>query len=134
MKTMNNIPFVFFGTPEFAVSILEELKDAKIVPSLIVTAPDKPKGRGLVLTPPPVKIWAQLHNIPVVQPAKLDNDFTEKLKNSSYKLFVVAAYGKIIPKAVLDIPTNGTLNVHPSLLPKYRGASPIQSQILADEK
>ncbi|MFA6077699.1 MAG: methionyl-tRNA formyltransferase [Candidatus Paceibacterota bacterium] len=134
MKTMNNIPFVFFGTPEFAVSILEELKNAKIVPSLIVTAPDKPKGRGLILTPPPVKIWAQAHNIPAVQPAKLDNDFTNKLKNSSYNLFVVAAYGKIIPKTILDIPTNGTLNVHPSLLPKYRGASPIQSQILADEK
>lgn len=134
MKTMNNIPFVFFGTPEFAVSILKELKDAKIVPSLIVTAPDKPKGRGLILTPPPVKIWAQMHNVPVVQPVKLDNDFTDKLKNNSYKLFVVAAYGKIIPKAVLDIPTGGTLNVHPSLLPKYRGASPIQSQILADEK
>lgn len=134
MKTMNNIPFVFFGTPEFAVSILEELKDAKIVPSLIVTAPDKPKGRGLVLTPPPVKTWAEKHNIPYLQPIKLDNDFLNKLKVNSYKLFVVAAYGKIIPKAVLDIPTNGTLNVHPSLLPKYRGASPIQSQILTNEK
>lgn len=134
MKTMSNIPFVFFGTPEFAVSILEELKDAKIVPSLIVTAPDKPKGRGLVLTPPPVKIWAQTNNIPVLQPEKLSEDFINKLKANSCKLFVVAAYGKIIPKTILDIPTSGTLNVHPSLLPKYRGASPIQSQILADEK
>lgn len=134
MKAMNNIPFVFFGTPEFAVSILEELKKAEILPSLVVTAPDKPKGRGLVLTPPPVKIWAQMHNVPVVQPVKLDNEFTDKLKGNPYRLFVVAAYGKIIPKAVLDIPANGTLNVHPSLLPKYRGASPIQSQILADEK
>lgn len=133
-KTMNNIPFIFFGTPEFAVSILEELKDAGIIPSLVVTAPDKPKGRGLVLTPPPVKIWAEKHNIPYLQPIKLDNDFLNKLKVNSYKLFVVAAYGKIIPKVILDIPTNGTLNVHPSLLPKYRGASPIQSQILADEK
>ncbi|TSC55150.1 MAG: methionyl-tRNA formyltransferase [Parcubacteria group bacterium LiPW_30] len=134
MKATNNIPFVFFGTPQFAVFVLEELLRKGLKPSLVVTAPDKPQGRGLLLTPPPVKVWAEENKIPFLQPAKLDTDFTNKLKTGSYKLFVVAAYGKIIPKEVLDIPPHGTLNVHPSLLPKYRGASPLQSQILKGEK
>lgn len=134
MKATNNIPFVFFGTPQFAVFVLEELLREGLKPSLVVTAPDKPQGRGLLLTPPPVKVWAEENKIPFLQPAKLDTDFTNKLKTGSYKLFVVAAYGKIIPKEVLDIPPHGTLNVHPSLLPKYRGASPLQSQILKGEK
>lgn len=134
MKTTNNTPFVFFGTPQFSVFVLEELLLSGIKPALIVTAPDKPQGRGLLLTPPPVKVWAEENEIPFIQPIKLDVDFTDKLKAESYKLFVVAAYGKIIPKEILDIPSHGTLNVHPSLLPKYRGASPVQSQILEDEK
>ncbi len=134
MKATNNIPFVFFGTPQFAVFVLEELLREGLKPSLVVTAPDKPQGRRLLLTPSPVKVWAEENKIPFLQPVKLDADFTNKLKTGSYKLFIVAAYGKIIPKEVLDIPSHGTLNVHPSLLPKYRGASPLQSQILAGEK
>jgi len=134
MKTTNNIPFVFFGTPQFAVFVLEELLREGIKPALVVTAPDKPQGRGLLLTPPQVKVWVEKNKIPFLQPVKLDADFTNKIKTGSYKLFVVAAYGKIIPKEVLDIPSHGTLNVHPSLLPKYRGASPLQSQILTGEK
>lgn len=133
---MNNARIVFFGTPRFAVTILDELKKAGIVPSLIVTAPDKPKGRGLVLTPPPVKDWALAHEVLCVQPLSLKtmNDELDTILNSEWDLFIVAAYGKILPQSVLDIPVHGTLNVHPSLLPKFRGASPIESQILADER
>lgn len=133
---MNNARIVFFGTPRFAVTILDELKKAGIVPSLIVTAPDKPKGRGLVLTPPPVKDWALLNEVDYLQPASLKTPSPELdiLSNSEWDLFIVAAYGKILPQSVLDIPVHGTLNVHPSLLPKFRGASPIESQILADER
>ncbi len=134
MKTTNNTPFVFFGTPQFAVFVLEELLRSGIKPALIVTAPDKPQGRGLLLTPPPIKVWAKENGIPFIQPVKLDNAFIAELKSNSCELFVVAAYGKIIPKEILKIPSHGTLNVHPSLLPKYRGASPIQSQIMNDEK
>jgi methionyl-tRNA formyltransferase len=134
MKATNNTPFVFFGTPQFAVFVLEELLREGLKPSLVVTAPDKPQGRGLLLTPSPVKVWAEKNKIPFLQPVKLDDAFVAELKTNSYELFIVAAYGKIIPKEVLDIPSHGTLNVHPSLLPKYRGASPLQSQILEGEK
>src|SRR5258708_5610715 len=123
----------FFGTPQFAVDILNELKAAGIVPELVVTAPDKPAGRKLLITPPPVKVWAQKHNIEISQPGKLDSEFAAKLKATSYQLFIVAAYGKIIPEDVLAIPRRGALNVHPSLLPRHRGSSPIEGQILAGD-
>ena len=140
---------VFFGTPAFAVFVLEELHDAGITPDIIVTAPDKPAGRGLVLKAPPVKEWAEEHDIPVLQPETLkqpsvqppevaQNAETEKamdiLLNSEWDVFLVAAYGKILPKNIIDAPARGVLNVHPSLLPRFRGASPIESQILGDEK
>lgn len=125
---------VFFGTSRFAVIVLDELTKAGFVPALIVTTPDMPQGRRLVLTPSPVKLWAQEHDIPLLQPEKLDNGFSYHLSPITYNLFIVASYGKLIPREVLSLPTHGTLNVHPSLLPKYRGPSPIQSQILADEK
>ena len=128
-----NIPFVFFGTPELAVIVLSELKEAGFIPKLVVTAPDKPRGRGLVLTPPPVKVWAEKNGVPTLQPVKLDSEFTKNLMTNSYSLFIVAAYGKIIPKDILDIPEHGTLNVHPSLLPKFRGPSPVVSAILGGE-
>lgn len=124
---------VFFGTSSFSIGVLDALKKEGIVPALIVTAPDKPRGRKLIVTPPPVKIWAQENNIPFLQPEKLDDAFAHRLQTTNYGLFVVASYGKIIPKQVLDIPKHGTLNVHPSLLPKLRGASPIQSAILSEE-
>ncbi len=123
--------FVFWGTPDFAVIILDELKKAGFLPVLVVTAPDKPKGRHLILTPPPVKVWALENNIEVVQPEKIAADFVKKLQASNWDLFVVAAYGKILKKEVLDLPAHGTLNVHPSLLPAFRGSSPIESAILA---
>lgn len=131
---MKNTPikFVFFGTPQFAVEVLDELEKSGLLPSLVVTAPDKPRGRKLIITPPEVKAWAQKRNIPVLQPEKLDSSFA--LPDSSFDVFLVVAYGKIIPKSILEIPKHGTLNVHPSLLPRLRGASPIQSAILTEDK
>lgn len=127
------INFVFFGTDEFAVGILEELATAGQSPAVVVTTPDRPAGRKMTLTPPPVKVWAENKNIPVLQPEKLNDEFISKLKAKSYDLFVVASYGKIIPKKVIDLPEFGVLNVHPSLLPLYRGASPLESTILAGD-
>lgn len=126
--------FVFFGTSRFSVILLEELKNRfQIVPSLIVSTKDMPVGRKQILTSSPVSTWAKDNKIETLKPDNLkDPEFIEKIK--SYSLFIVASYGKIIPKVVLDIPSLGTLNVHPSLLPKYRGASPIQYQILKDEE
>jgi methionyl-tRNA formyltransferase len=123
---------VFFGTPMFAVTILEELKRAGIRPRLVVTAPDKPQGRGLVLTSPPSKIWAQENEVKFIQPTTLKE--IPDLFNQAWDLFIVAAYGKIIPENILEIPKYRTLNVHPSLLPKFRGPSPIKSSILNDDR
>lgn len=129
------VRFVFFGTPLFASIVLDELESAGFLPSLIVSAPDKPKGRRLLLTPSEVKEWGEKRNIPVITPATLkDREIIERLKQESADLFIVAAYGKLIPKTVIDIPKFGALNVHPSLLPKFRGSSPIESAILSDEQ
>lgn len=125
----------FFGTPDFAVTILEELKNADITPALVITAPDKPQGRGLTLTPPPVKIWAQENNIKTIQPTSLKDSLQiAEILDTQWDLFIVAAYGKLIPENILEIPKHKTLNVHPSLLPKFRGPSPIESSILADDQ
>ena len=129
------VSFAFFGTDEFAVTVLEQLKSKNLLPSLIITTPDKAKGRKLILTPPPAKTWSEENNIKFLQPDKLSNpDFLEQLTANSSKLFIVASYGKIIPKTVLDLPKFGTLNIHPSLLPKYRGPTPIQTAILNSDK
>ncbi|MFC1721197.1 methionyl-tRNA formyltransferase [Patescibacteria group bacterium] len=130
----NKIDFIFFGTPQFAVFALEELEKEGLLPSLVVTAPDRPAGRGLALTKSPVKIWAEEHSIKISQPEKLNEEFIDKLKTDSYELAIVAAYGKIIPNEILDTPKHGTLNAHPSLLPKYRGPSPLEAQILAGDE
>ena len=87
--------FIFFGTPEFAVIILDQLKNAGFLPSLIITATDKPKDRHLILTPPPVKVWAIEHNIPTLQPEKITDEVVEKLRAENADIFIVAAYGKI---------------------------------------
>jgi len=118
--------FVFFGTDDFSVTVLDELKRADFLPSMIITVHDSRQGRGLKTLPSPAKLWAQENHIPV------SSDYS--LLTTDYQLFIVASYGKIIPKKILDIPEKGALNVHPSLLPKYRGASPIESQILNNEK
>ena len=130
----SKLPFVFFGTSRIAVGILDELEKVGYVPELVVAAPDALRGRGMKLSPPPVKEWALARNISVFQPAPLDSEFCYKLQATSYKLFIVVDYGKILPKTALDIPKRGCLNVHFSLLPRYRGASPIRSAILNDDR
>lgn len=129
---MIDMRFAFFGTPDIAVHVLTELAQAGYLPSLIVTNPDAPVGRKQVLTPPPVKAWATSLDIPVIQPTNLKDPANVPELHERFDIFIVAAYGKIIPKWVLDIPLHGTVNVHPSLLPKLRGASPIRSAILQD--
>lgn len=133
---IQNSRFVFFGSSEFSVQVLNELKLHHLVPTLIITTPDKPQGRKLILTPNIVKVWAKENGIEVLDPSSLKNNpnLVSKLQALSSQLFLVASYGKIIPKEIFEIPAKKTLNIHPSLLPKYRGASPIQSQILNDEK
>ncbi|HEY4502807.1 MAG TPA: methionyl-tRNA formyltransferase [Candidatus Paceibacterota bacterium] len=130
----HDVRFAFFGTSIFAVMVLDELKKAGFLPALIITTADKPQGRKLVMTAPPVKEWAQQEKVDVIQPEKLTSEVLADLENSEWDLFIVASYGKILPKALINIPRHGTLNVHPSLLPQYRGASPIQAQILADNR
>lgn len=138
---MKKINYIFFGTSEFSVDVLNQLKEANLLPDLIITTPDSLQGRGLKLTPCPVKIWAETHQIKNFQPERLSGDFCAQLKsyknesgeNLNWDCFVVVSYGKIIPQEILDIPNLGVLNVHPSLLPKYRGPSPIETAILNDE-
>ena len=126
---LSDFEFVFFGTDEFAGAVLAALVAADLKPALIVTTPDQSCGRGQVLTPPPVKFWAIENRIDYEQPTKLSGD--DKLKVKSYQLFLVASYGKIIPPEILALPEHGVLNLHPSLLPEFRGPTPIQSAILA---
>lgn len=130
----NDYEIVFFGTDTFSICVLERLGVAGFLPKLIVTVPDRKVGRGLILTSSIVKKWAESNSIETMEPERLDSEFVNKLKAKSYDLFVVASYGKIIPQAILNISKHGVLNVHPSLLPKYRGATPIQSQILSDDR
>jgi len=126
--------FVFFGTPDVASETLEILKQADFLPALIITSLDKPQGRKMFVTPPPVKVWAQENNIPYIQPEKLDKEFTFKLSTFNFQLAVVVAYGKIIPEKIINLPAFGSINVHYSLLPKYRGASPVETAILNGER
>ncbi|MBQ7320486.1 MAG: methionyl-tRNA formyltransferase [Clostridia bacterium] len=126
---------VFMGTPEFALYSLEAISsqpDNEIV--AVLTQADKPRGRGYALTPTPVKVWATERNIPVYQPATLrDGAFEETLRELDPDLIVVTAYGKILPQYVLDYPRYGCINVHTSLLPRHRGAAPMQRAILAGD-
>lgn len=127
-----NIPFVFFGTPDFSVTILEELFRVGLTPALVVTARDAPRGRGMEVSPSPVRTWAEKRNIAVLTPTTLKDPATlNVLREVHADVFVIAAYGYILPREVLDIPLRGVLNVHPSLLPQFRGATPIQGALLA---
>ncbi|HHW66766.1 MAG: methionyl-tRNA formyltransferase [Epulopiscium sp.] len=126
---------VFMGTPDFAVPCLQKLIDEKYYIAAVVTQPDRPKGRGKKMVAPPVKELAEKYNIPVFQPEKVRNpEFIEVLRSIAPDLIVVIAFGQILPKEILDIPTYGCINVHGSLLPKYRGAAPIQWAIINGEK
>jgi len=132
----NNLNFIFWGTPDVASETLEILKQAGFLPSLIVTSPDAKSGRGLEMHASPVAAFAQQNNIPCLKPEKLDDKFYNQLKPSCLApscLFIVVAYGKIIPEEILNIPKIGSINIHYSLLPKYRGASPVETAILNGE-
>lgn len=130
-----NGPIVFFGSPKFAVPSLNALIEAGEDIKLVVTQADKPRGRGRAISPTPVKELALKHNIPVISPQKIRNEeFLETIRKVSPEFIVVVAYGKILPNALLDIPSIAPLNVHASLLPRYRGASPIAWAIINGEK
>lgn len=125
---------LFMGTPEFAVPSLNALLGAGHTVCGVFTQPDKPKNRGMKLLPSPVKVCALSHEIPVFQPAKMrDGEALGYLRELDPELIVVAAYGKILPSEILDYPARGCINVHSSLLPKYRGAAPINWAILNGE-
>lgn len=133
MYNMEDIRFIFFGGEPLAIPVLEALKKNGILPELIVLNPDRPQGRKMILTPPPAKVWALENGIEVFQPESLrGKDAYEKLSAYTADLFIIVAYGKIIPKNILQIPVRGSINLHPSLLPKLRGPSPIRSAILSD--
>ncbi len=125
---------VYFGTPEFAAEILLYLLNHGVEVAGIVTQPDRPKGRSLQLTSSPVKLIALEKNIPLFQPEKASNEaFLEQLAALNADLFVVVVYGQILSQKLLDIPPLGSINVHPSLLPKFRGAAPVHRTLMAGE-
>ena len=126
---------VYMGTPDFAVNPLKALIDNNYEVVGVFTQPDKPVGRKAILTPPPVKVVASENNIPVYQPESLKNGTgTKILKELKPDICVVVAYGKLLPKSVLDIPKYGCVNVHGSILPKWRGAAPIQWTVLSGDE
>jgi len=124
---------IFFGSDEFGIPSLNELKKNFDLLA-VVTAPDKPKGRGLKLLPTPVKKWAEENSIPVFTPEIFDNDFIFRLKSLNSDLIVLISYGKKLPPEIIEIPELCSINIHPSLLPKYRGAAPIEWALINGEK
>ncbi len=128
------LKIIFFGTSEFGAIVLEKMVHAELRPVFVVTTPDKPAGRKQLPSPSPVKILAQGRKVVIFQPEEFGSDTQYTIQNTNPDIFVVAAYGKVLPKEILDIPRFGALNVHPSLLPKYRGPSPVQNTILNGDK
>lgn len=132
---MSQPRILFAGTPEFALASLTALVESGKVPVAVLTQPDRPAGRGKKLTASPVKQYALEHDIPVLQPTTLrDADVVAELRALQPDIMIVAAYGLLLPPSVLDIPAAGCLNVHASLLPRWRGAAPIQAALLAGDK
>ncbi len=130
---MKKFSVVFMGTPEFAVPCLAALHEQCEVMA-VITQPDKPRGRGQKMMPSPVKAWAVEHNLPVYQPEKIKTEeFTAKLEEMKPDLMVVVAFGQILSQRILDIPEYGCINVHASLLPRYRGAAPMQWCVINGE-
>jgi methionyl-tRNA formyltransferase len=127
---MKNYTFAFFGTPEVASDTLEILFQAGFVPKVIVTSSDRRSGRGMHMTETPVSAWAKEHDIECLKPEKIDLEFIEKFKKFEVDLSIVIAYGKILPEALIQATELGTINIHYSLLPKYRGASPVEEALL----
>ncbi len=131
---MTSLSYAFFGTGALAESVLASLVNAGYVPSLVITKPDSLQGRHMQLTSPHIKTWALMKGIDVFQPETLkDLAGDSPLYTKKFDVFIVASYGKIIPEAILNLPLHGVLNVHPSLLPKYRGPSPIESCLLSGD-
>jgi methionyl-tRNA formyltransferase len=125
---------VFFGTPEFAVPSLEALIRSPHVVAAVISQPDRPKGRGQLLRSTPTKQIAEAHRIPVLQPVKIREEvFTSQIRDLHPDLGVVVAFGRLLPDALLAVPRLGMINVHASLLPRYRGAAPIQRAVLAGD-
>lgn len=134
---MTRMRVVFMGTPDFAVPTLAAIAARSDLAEVVavVTQPDRPRGRGKKLSPSPVKAWALAHDIPVMQPVRArDVDFVAQLRAIEPDLAVVVAFGQILSQEVLDVPVHGCINVHASLLPKLRGAAPIQHAIMAGER
>lgn len=131
---MSQHNFIFFGTPGVARETLAELLARGLAPKLVVTSPDAPAGRGLALTPSPVKQLAEAHRIPLITPAVLDEETVERIREADAEYAVVVAYGKIFPEELISAFPKGVLNVHYSLLPKYRGATPLEAALLAGER
>lgn len=130
ISNMENLNFAFFGTPEVASTTLEILHAAQYTPQVIITSPDRKSGRGMHISETPVSAWAHAHNIPCIKPEKINQEFIDELKKYQVDLSIVIAYGKIIPEALIHMPSLGTINIHYSLLPKYRGASPVEEALL----
>lgn len=135
---MNHSPFIFFGAGPIAARALHEMHAAGVIPALLVTSPDRPAGRGNQLTASPAAQWALESGIETMKPEKLDELFLQQLADARERIsadtFVVIDYGKFLPKRLIDMAPRGVLNMHPSLLPRLRGPSPIRSSILTDEK
>lgn len=131
MTTKNEIKFSFFGTPSLAVDILNALENAGYVPSVIVTMPDRPQGRGMVLTETPVAAWGRVRDIPVFKPEKINDEFIREFMRHDAQFAIVVAYGKILPHNLLEVMP--MFNIHYSLLPRWRGATPVESAILAGD-
>ncbi|MCF7843659.1 methionyl-tRNA formyltransferase [Candidatus Gracilibacteria bacterium] len=125
-----SISFAFFGTGPLAESVLASLVRGGYIPKLIVTKPDSPSGRHMQLTSPHIKVWGEMKGINVFQPESLKDILSGSPLHGDFDIFIIASYGKLIPDSILSIPKHGTLNVHPSLLPLYRGPSPIESVLL----
>lgn len=131
---MSGERIIFMGTPEFACPTLQKLIDRGENLIAVITQPDRPKGRGQKLTPPPVKELAEKHSIPVYQPNKVrDPEFVNLIREMQPEIIVVVAFGQILPKSLLEIPKHGCINVHASLLPRYRGAAPLNWCIINGE-
>lgn len=134
---MDKIKFAFWGTPDVASQTLEILKENGYLPSLVVTSPDKRAGRNLKMTPSAVSIWAEENKIKCLKPEKLDDDFLNKIfsltEEKEIDIYIVVAYGKILPEKLIKYPKLKSINIHYSLLPKYRGASPLESAILSGD-
>ena len=127
---MNKFNFAFFGTPDVARKTLQILFENGRIPSLIVTSPDARSGRGMHMNPSPVSVWAKEHFIPCIKLEKINQEFIDEFRNSKIDLSIVVAYGKILPEELIKIPTLDTINIHYSLLPEYRGASPVEQALL----